>query len=237
MIIHLISGPRNISTALMYSFARRPDTIVVDEPFYGFYLRYTGADHPGKEEIMASMESDPEKIFQQIESCEQKKKVVFVKNMGHHLQGYDYSRIAVYQNIFLIRDPGQMLVSYAKVREQPSLEDIGLTFQAEIFEWLLERGKTPFVLDGNEVRRNPAGVLSLLCEKLNIPFSDKMLQWPAGPISEDGIWARYWYTNVHQSTSFLAPETPKAEVPAILRPVYEKALYYYDQLNKHSVKA
>src|ERR687883_192922 len=41
------SGPRNVSTALMYSFRQRPDTLVVDEPLYGHYLRVTSADHPG----------------------------------------------------------------------------------------------------------------------------------------------------------------------------------------------
>ena len=58
MIINLISGPRNMSTALMYSFAQRSETIVKDEPFYGYYLKITNTDHPGNEEIIASMETD-----------------------------------------------------------------------------------------------------------------------------------------------------------------------------------
>ena len=237
MILHLISGPRNISTALMYSFAQRPDTTVMDEPFYGFYLHYTGINHPGREEILASMESDPEKIFKQIELNQQKKGFVFVKNMGHHLQGYDYSPILHYQNIFLIRDPGQMLISYAKVRELPTLDDIGLKFQAELFEWLRSFGKVPVVLDGNEVRKNPAGILTLLCHKLGIPFTEKMLHWPAGPIPEDGIWAKHWYNNVHQSTSFLPPDTQQVTVPNELQPVYEEAIRYYNQLSTHTLKA
>ncbi len=237
MILHLISGPRNISTALMYSFAQRPDTTVMDEPFYGFYLQYTGIAHPGREEILDSMEPNPEKIFKQIELNQQRKGFVFVKNMGHHLQGYDYSPILHYQNIFLIRDPGQMLISYAKVRELPTLDDIGLKFQAELFEWLSSFGKVPIVLDGNEVRKNPAGILTQLCHKLGIPFTEKMLHWPAGPIPEDGIWAKYWYNNVHQSTSFLPPDTQQVAVPSELQPVYEEAILYYNQLSKHTLKA
>ncbi len=237
MIIHLIAGPRNISTALMYSFAQRPDTTVIDEPFYGFYLLHTGIEHPGRDEIMESMEKDPQKIFHQIEAEEQKKGIVFVKNMGHHLQGYDYRPIINYQTIFLIRDPGQMLVSYAKVRELPTLDDIGLKFQAEVFEWMRSVGKVLIVLDGNEVRKNPAGVLSGVCHKLAIPFTDKMLHWPAGPIPEDGIWARYWYSNVHQSTGFLPPDSQETEVPAVLMPVYKEAIHYYNLLSTHSIKA
>ena len=62
-IINLISGPRNLSTALMYSFSRRPDTKVVDEPFYAHYLSTTGIDHPGREETLSYMSSDIDKII------------------------------------------------------------------------------------------------------------------------------------------------------------------------------
>ena len=41
-IISLWSGPRNVSTALMYSFAQRSDTQVIDEPLYAHYLQHTG---------------------------------------------------------------------------------------------------------------------------------------------------------------------------------------------------
>ena len=54
-IIHAISGPRNISTALMYSFASRPTCLVVDEPFYGIYLKNNNLAHPGRDEILSQM--------------------------------------------------------------------------------------------------------------------------------------------------------------------------------------
>src|SRR5205085_2300311 len=37
--IAMWSGPRNISTAMMRAWGNRPDTFVVDEPFYAFYLK------------------------------------------------------------------------------------------------------------------------------------------------------------------------------------------------------
>ena len=43
MRIAMWSGPRNISTAMMYSFAAREDCDVVDEPFYAAYLTMTGS--------------------------------------------------------------------------------------------------------------------------------------------------------------------------------------------------
>ncbi len=237
MVIHLIAGPRNISTALMYSFARRPDTVVMDEPFYGYFLQRTGTNHPGRDEIIKSMPLEPTGIFGQIEKNEQSKGVVFVKNMAHHLEGFDYSRISRYRNVFLIRHPAQMLVSYAKVRTQPTLEDIGLKHQADLYGRLSATGAQPLVLDGNEVRKNPGSVLEHLCGKLDIPFTEAMLHWPAGPRPEDGIWAKHWYDKVHQSTHFLPPDPHPAEVPDHLKEVYEAALPYYNQLREHSINA
>ena len=58
--ICLWSGPRNVSTAMMYSFAQRDDTLVVDETLYSFYLCNSKAKdcHPGASEIIASQENE-----------------------------------------------------------------------------------------------------------------------------------------------------------------------------------
>ena len=85
-IINLISGPRNLSTALMYSFSRRPDTKVIDEPFYAHYLSTTNVDHPGRKETLLSMSSDIDEILgkiMKVEGCD----ILFLKNMAHHHLG------------------------------------------------------------------------------------------------------------------------------------------------------
>ena len=64
--IAMWSGPRNISTAMMRSFENRPDTFVSDEPFYGYYLNNTDIDHPGKKEVLRSMEYDWDKVVDYI---------------------------------------------------------------------------------------------------------------------------------------------------------------------------
>ena len=56
--IAMWSGPRNLSTAMMRSFGSRADTFVSDEPFYGCFLKTTGADHPMREEVIAAMDCD-----------------------------------------------------------------------------------------------------------------------------------------------------------------------------------
>lgn len=237
MVIQLISGPRNVSTALMYSFAQRPDMKVMDEPFYAVYLKLTNLNHPGREEVLQSQDQNPDKVFDLIQKQEQIYRNVFVKNMGHHLQSFDYHKIANYQNVFLIREPGQMLFSYAKVREQPTLNDIGLKHQAELFTWLQSQGKHPVVLDGNELRQDPAKVLKELCTRLKLPFLEAMLSWPAGPRAEDGCWAPYWYANVHQSTGFTPPDSRVNTLPENLQETYEASLPYYNFLKKYAILA
>ena len=70
--ICLWSGPRNISTALMYSFAERSDTLVYDEPLYAHYLKTSKAKkyHPGSKEILNSMENNGIKVIDIILVCQ-----------------------------------------------------------------------------------------------------------------------------------------------------------------------
>ena len=83
--IFLWSGPRNISTTLMYSFAQRRDTKVFDEPLYAHYLSQTTAKeyHPDSELIMNSQECNGLKVVQNMLG-EDGAKVLFYKNMTHH---------------------------------------------------------------------------------------------------------------------------------------------------------
>ncbi len=65
-IICLWSRPRNVSTALMYSFRSRKDTNVFDEALYGHYLIKSKLQHPGRHETLKSLECDGEKVIRDI---------------------------------------------------------------------------------------------------------------------------------------------------------------------------
>lgn len=228
--IQLWSGPRNISTALMYSFAQRKDTTVWDEPLYANYLLRTGIDHPGREETLREHEPDSEKVIQEMLEGEWGTPVLFNKQMGHHLTGLRTDWLKDTINIFLIRHPGEVINSFSKVIEKPDLQDIGIKDQWELFRQLREKGHDPVVMDGNEILKNPRGILSAACRQMGIPFDPAMLSWQAGARPEDGVWAQYWYSNVHKSTGF-APYIEKSrEVRSDLQPLLEEALPYYQQL-------
>ncbi|WP_205544209.1 hypothetical protein [Rubrobacter indicoceani] len=231
------SGPRNVSTALMYSFRQRPDTSVVDEPFYGHYLAFTGVDHPGRAEVLGDMETGPEAVIRDTILGGSETRVRFFKNMAHHLAGLDRSFLDQVTNVLLVRDPRLMLPSLAEKIPTPVLRDTGLLEQVEILEYLLASGDAPIVLDSATLLRDPRAVLSGLCCRLGLPFYGEMLSWPAGPKPEDGIWAKYWYRNVHASTGFAAPRKRPPPVPKRLEPLLLECLELYGRLEEHAIPA
>lgn len=232
--ICLWSGPRNVSTALMYSFERRPDAIVIDEPLYAYYLAETGADHPGREEVMQNLSIDANKVINEVILKDYKKPVVFIKNMAHHLIRLPFDFTLKLINIFLIREPGEMLPSLIKHIPEPTMMDTGLKMQWELFQALDKKRLQPVVLDAKRLLLNPKDILIKVCKKLSIPFYDNMLYWEAGPIKEDGIWAKYWYGNVHKSTGFKSYTPKKEKVPDHLQPLLDHCTLYYNKLKTYA---
>ena len=231
------SGPRNVSTALMYSFRQRPDTVVVDEPLYGHYLRTTGAAHPGAREVLEAMEGDGGRVVREVILGPCERPVHFFKNMAHHLLGLDRKFLYRITNVLLIRNPQEMLPSLAEQLPEPTLRDTGLDRQVEILDVVLGRGEKPVVLEARELLLDPDGVLREACERLGLPFEEEMLRWPAGPKPEDGVWAKHWYRNVHASTGF-APYRPKAvRLPQRLEPLLEECLPLYEKLHGYAITA
>jgi hypothetical protein len=93
------------------------------------------------------------------------------------------------------------------------------------------------VLDAKQVLLNPRRVLSRLCQQIDIPFDEAMLSWPAGPRPEDGIWAKYWYHSVHQSTGFQAYQPKTTPFPEHLKPLLAECQPYYEQLSALAIRA
>jgi hypothetical protein len=233
------SGPRTISTAMMRSFGNRPDTAVVDEPLYACYLRSTALEHPGRDDILASQSDDWRVVTEQLLGPVPRGRAVwYQKHMTHHLLP-DMGRgwLAGVTSAFLVRDPAQLITSYAKVRGEPTLEDLGLPQQVEIFRDRADRlGQAPPVVDAADVLADPAGVLALLCDRLGLAFDERMLAWPAGPRDTDGVWAPHWYAAVEASTGFGPPSTRPADVPERLRDLLERAQPYYDELAPYRLR-
>jgi hypothetical protein len=222
----------------MYSFAQRDDMHVVDEPLYGHYLQVSGAEHPGRDEIVAKMNCDGDAVMLELlESARQTDaKRLFLKHMAHHLVDLDLSFLEQTLNLFLIRDPREMLPSLTVQIPRATLADTGLYRQWQLYCKLIDCGQQPLVLDSRELLVNPETVLRQLCAAIDLRFEDNMLHWQAGPIAEDGVWAPHWYHAVHQSTGFAAYQA-KSGFPSELEPLLAECQPWYDHLFAHAIRA
>ena len=254
------SGPRNISTAMMRSWGSRADTVVIDEPFYPYYLERTGKDHPGAKEIIARCETDWRKVVARLTGPipESRQKgpfhIFFQKQMTHHLlPEIDREWIADLTNCFLIRDTCDVILSYIKKNPEPTLEDLGFVQQLEIFDFVVGTSRSdvrkrdsgserrsaaslPPVVDARDVLENPERILRLLCNAIGVEFDEAMLSWPPGLRATDGIWAKYWYDEVTRSTSF-QPYKPRDDaVPDYLREIHQRCRDCYEQIFEHRLR-
>lgn len=235
--ICLWSGPRNISTALMYSFAQREDTTVVDEPLYAHYLAATDAKeyHPGAKEVLANQENDGQKVVDEVILGDYDTPIVFFKNMTHHLVNLDWRFLEQTTNVILTRPPKDMLPSYAKQVKNPTMRDVGYAKHLEVVKYLRSVGKNPVIVDSKNILQYPQSRLRELCGTLGIPFDEAMLNWPAGPRKEDGVWAKYWYHNVHRSTGFRAYKPKTEPFPEELEDLLEECQEAYEELLEYAV--
>ena len=238
--IAMWSGPRNISTAMMRSFGARADCAVTDEPFYGAYLVATGLTHPMREEVIASQPTDWRKVADRLVGPPPEGKPIwYQKHMTHHMLpqfGREWSNPLV--NAFLIRAPAAVLASYSHKRDDFTLEEIGLPAQAELFDRAADRlGRSPPVIESQDVLSDPRGTLTALCEACGVPFDGAMLSWAPGRRASDGVWAPAWYDAVERSTGFAAPrcELGVDDLPDALKPVAEAAQPIYERLARHKL--
>lgn len=236
--ICLWSGPRNVSTALMYSFAQREDIRVVDEPLYGHYLATSGALHPAREVVLAAMDCDGGHVVQSLleQQIQKPWPRLFLKHMAHHLVDLDLSFLCQTSNVFLIRDPREMLPSLTVQLPGATLRDTGLKRQWELFEELRNAGQTPAILDSRLLLLDPAAILQQLCAHLELEFDGCMLSWEPGPRPEDGVWAPHWYHAVHRSSGF-SPYRPKTGFPESLEGLLQESKPWYDRLFEHALGA
>ena len=238
-IINMWSGPRNLSTAMMYAWRQRPDTTVWDEPMYGHFLVITGIDHPGREETIAATLTDRDDVVDEMLHGTAGTSIRFYKNMAHHLVGFDLSIVDRMDNFLLTRDPVRMLPSLARgLGRVPTLRDTGFTEQIEILERIEATGRKPVVVDSSELLLDPEGVLQLLCAAMDVSWDPAMLNWPAGPKAEDGVWAPYWYGRLHETTGF--EKTPPGDpepLPPDLEPLYQQCAPLFDRLRSYALEA
>ncbi len=236
--IAMWSGPRNISTAMMRSWGSRAECVVVDEPFYAVYLDRTDVVHPGRDEVLRVHERDPTRALAGLLApLPDGVGLQYQKQITHHMvPAVPRDWFGRVRHAFLIRDPLEMITSYVKRIERPTMQDLGLVEQVEIFEQVCaETGEVPPVIDAADVLRDPRAALTALCAALGVPFDDAMLAWEPGRRATDGVWAEHWYDAVEASSGF-GLHRPKGEpLPAGMEDLYARCVECYERMAKHRI--
>lgn len=228
------SGPRNLSTALMRSFENREDTKVWDEPFYAYYLKETKKNHPLANEIINKYETNLDKIIDLVTA--EKDFIYFQKHMSHHIiKKIPINWITKGINCFLIRHPKEVLLSYIQKNDLIDSNDLGYPAQLRLFNYIKTSNKKILVIDAKDLSEKPEIILKKICKKINIPFTEKMLNWPKGRRDSDGIWEKIWYKNVKSSTSFNKILNKEYEIPKKYNHIYNECLRIYDQLKIYNI--
>lgn len=230
------SGPRNISTAMMRAWENRGDTAVTDEPLYAHYLLATGAPHAMREAVIASQENDWRRVAQSLcRTVPDGKAVWYQKHMAQHVTpDMELDWLGGLTNVFLIRDPGEVVASFARCREEPALWELGFEMQARLFDTVAGKaGEAPPVLDAREVLEDPEKMLRNLCQAVGVSFSERMLHWPPGSRASDGVWAEHWYDAVRASTGFAPYRERNVTLPDELRRLADACWPHYEQLYRH----
>lgn len=231
--VALWAGPRNGSTATMYSFAQRSDTRVVDEPLFAHFLKNTGVSRPSRDEVLRTMPSSKTEALATLVP-EPSDNVLFLKHMANHLEGLDWENVdgTEHRHVILTRHPDGVLPSYRAHIDCPTLLDLGYVHQHRILKLAGERAA---VVTAESLFAHPADTLRALCEALDLPWQPDMLSWKKGGLPEDGIWAKYWYNGVHNSTGWESRTLQQGNTPPHLRDLRDQCLEHYLALEQHAL--
>lgn len=205
---------------------------VLDEPLYANFLRVTGVDRPYRQELLSKMDPDGNKVVKEVIFGPGEKNYRYCKHIAkQRLPNLTGDLMKKGKHFILIRNPLNILPSFDKV-VPPSFMELGIAELVAIYSELCEHGSPPPVIDADDLQRDPEAVLSGLCEDLGIPFQQQMLKWKAGPRGFDGIWAPWWYENVHKSTGFSKSRQYPATFPFAFYDLLEQSLPFYNMLKR-----
>ena len=236
--IAMWSGPRNISTTMMRAFGNRNDTFASDEPFYGYFLKSTNIDHPMKDEVISKYQTNWSDIKDYLTGpIPNNKPIWYQKQMTQHLlpdDSIEWTRNVT--NCFLIRDPKDVIISYAKIYDKMTPDLLGFPQLLKVFNYTLKNSEVkPIVINSRSILKNPKSMLNKLCQSLDITFSNDMLSWDEGPKDYEGIWGKHWYKQLHLTTGFIKYEKKDKTIPDSLLKLYNECNHYYKQIKEYQI--
>lgn len=175
---------------------------------------------------------------------------VFSKDMPQftdHLWNDEF--LSQFEHSFLIRDPAKVLASLHRSWVKSGNDDgftrneIGFDEQRQLFDLLsTQLGKTPVVIDSDDLLENPPAMVEKYCNAMGIPFIAEALNWEPGSRSEvlwydsdDGIW----HETLKNSDGLRAQPRKSIKIddlPEKLQVLYRDFLPHYQHLHSHRLR-
>ncbi len=75
-----------------------------------------------------------------------------------------------------------------------------------------------------------------ICNHLGLEFEMSMMSWPTGPRESDGVWGKYWYESVWNSSGFSAYREKPLTLESRQQSIADQARPYYEELFPHRIK-
>ena len=220
--------PRSISTAFERVFVERGDFKLFHEPFSASYYYSTER----RSDRFAGQEPKAEYGHKKIlaDLLAPREEPVFFKDMAYHVAGFMTPDFASeFRNTFIIREPRYVIASLHKMWPDFTLEEAGYEELHRLFEYALEEGQEPIVVDATHLTENPEGVVAAYCALLGVPFIREAFTWEPREVPEWKMWDE-WHEDAQNSTGIGKISREEVELPEELEEVYRRCLPYYEDL-------
>lgn len=201
-IICLWCHPRSMSTAIERVMRERGDLKCFHEPFMYDYYVHRNVEH------MPHFEIDPTApvSYEDIKAMlldQARLSPVFIKDMSYYIvpgifSDPDFARRLTHT--FLIRHPKLSILSYFKLDNNLTLEQIGLEAQYRHVEWLQKKlGYTPVILLAEKIQQDARAVITDYWRRLGLEIKSHAFDWDTGHMPSDWQQVSGWHDDVSNS--------------------------------------
>ncbi|QSB19077.1 sulfotransferase family protein [Pseudomonas sp. 15A4] len=235
-MIALWAHPRSRSTVLERVFIERGDFEVFHEPFSHMAFDEHSAIPHG--DLNCGIPRDYEAIKALLRNARQRSSVLH-KDMCYHCLAplkADAEFLMEQQNVFIIRDPARAILSHYAIFPQMPVQAIGHQALYEIFcEVRRLTGKTPWVINAEDLASRPEHTVRRLCDHLQLDFMPDALNWNATCPEQWKTW-RGWHKDAENSTTITAGSADFDERPlhadSRLLTYYQLHRPFYERMNQ-----
>ncbi|MFE4171523.1 sulfotransferase family protein [Streptomyces sp. NPDC056909] len=226
-LLALWSAPRSRSTVFFRAMLERQDLLSLHEPFCNIV-------NDGRTEVGDRGIHSTDALMDVLLEISEERAVFFKDTTDCQydavFERQDFLKSG--RHAFLLRDPQEIIPSFAAIKPDMALHEVGLEYLHRIYRAVLEAGGDPVVLDSDDFVDRPEATVRAYCEAVDLPFRGDALSWRPGERPEWRQSAR-WHTDVSASSTVERRQRTYERTidnDPSLRRFYEHHLPFYEYL-------